>query len=458
MSEDVKATADKIKTEYLNRVKLTHPKTILQLHKVFNRWYHIDKVDNDFIDVTLASCLDREVQGDPVWLFIVAPPGGLKTEIIRSLSEYPKAYSLDSLTAHTLVSGISKRDSNDELVPAAGLLPEINGKVLLIKDFTTILSSKEEDRSQIFGDLRSIYDGYFEKGFGTLSKPQRIKASIGLIAAVTPIIDKYTKLTNVLGERFLSIRSHPDPFATAKKAFDNLGLEAQMRGEVAEAVSNYFQGLNFQKLPEYSDEQKTKLIDFAYYVTRMRANPLVHYFNGEIMEVELIEPETPTRISKQLKKLGHLLGVLRKHDRIEDSEIDTLRRVVKDSSQPKRQCIMDVFALIRSKYNSYNALTLSDIIGLSKHIHQKTLQNELQIMKILGIIETNNDGFYKIAEDFQQFVNSVYALNGVFSEKGSNLGFFSERTTPDPSTRVCIECRKVIPDVSGKRFSDGWVW
>ena len=119
----------------------------------------------------------------------------------------------------------------------AGILQDLNGKVLVIKDFKAVLSMPEIVRSEIYGQLRAIYDGYYEKGFGTLPEPIRVKATLGLIACVTPVIDKYTKAHSALGERFLKLRIRTDVDKASKRAYENAEKARLMRHELSLATA-----------------------------------------------------------------------------------------------------------------------------------------------------------------------------------------------------------------------------
>ncbi len=49
----------------------------------------------------------------------------------------------------------------------------------------------------------------------------RAARAIGLIAACTPVIDRYTRLENALGTRFLKVRSDTDAIKATEKALEN---------------------------------------------------------------------------------------------------------------------------------------------------------------------------------------------------------------------------------------------
>ncbi|MCK4417782.1 MAG: toprim domain-containing protein, partial [Candidatus Latescibacteria bacterium] len=111
------------------------PKVSLETVKTaFQKWLYIEDSELLIIDVMLAAILANRLSGDPIWLFIVAPPGGAKTEILRSLEDYTaEIYTISTLTENALISG----KQTDKFDPS--LLPHLDKKVLVIKDFTAIL-------------------------------------------------------------------------------------------------------------------------------------------------------------------------------------------------------------------------------------------------------------------------------------------------------------------------------
>src|SRR3989344_9085959 len=60
--------------------------------------------DTGIVRLICATIIAHKLNRDPVWLFIVAPPSGLKTELIRALDSIEGIHGLSSLTTHTLIS------------------------------------------------------------------------------------------------------------------------------------------------------------------------------------------------------------------------------------------------------------------------------------------------------------------------------------------------------------------
>lgn len=416
--------------------KAEQVKSLEDLLSLYRRWLYLKETED--IEINLASLLDREIPGDPIWLQIIAASGDKKTEICRSFSDYEKAYTLDTLTAKSLVSGLTRKNKDTgELEPVAGLLFKINHKVLIIKDFTTTLGRSEEYRTEIYGQLRSIYDGYYEAGFGTLPDPIRVECKIGLIAACTPVIDRYTRLENALGTRFLKVRSDTDPVEATQKALKNAMQTEKMRFMLRAGVDFFIKHLKekgsfeLENLPELTDEQKREIIHLAGYVSKMRASVWARYDQyGNLLTLEAINEETPTRVAKQLMKLSLLLAIIRGHSKVGESDLHTLRRVARDTAEPTRQKILDTY----QSYGNWNVrLSITDIDGITKkqgkRLHYRTAKNELEIMDTLGIMDRDDSGNYSISQVFRELADHAYTpLPMITSEKKRDSGLFSEVT------------------------------
>jgi len=420
----------KITEERTQELSMLRPETIEDLHELNKKWLEITERDKEYIEVMYAATIDRAVPGDPVWLYAIAPSGGMKTTIARSLQKYPRVYSLDKITPATLVSGLSKKDKETgDPIPVAGLLKYLDGKTLVIKDFTTMLSMPNDMRNEIYGQLRSIYDGYYEAGFGSLPQPIRVKADIGLILCVTPIIDKYTQAHTSLGERLLKIRQHPDPVKTTDKSIQNLGKENEMRFQLQNAVAYYLQSLDTENTPEVPTQYLSDISKIAQLTALGRSHVYCDYYQGKIVTIEQTEPEVPTRLVKQLRKLAILLAIVRKKGEVTVAEMQSVVRVAFDTFHPERYAILDVI------YRSKEPLTSGTIASISG-IHPQTCYNTLQQMIVLKLVYEEsfmNKMCYFITPrvtKLYSYISKTYSTN---SSNGTAEGI-KQDTLPTPLT------------------------
>jgi hypothetical protein len=299
------------------------------------KWLYIDPKDDEVIDVIVSVALDRELPGEPIWIFVIGPPGATKTELVRAFHG-SRFYTTSSITAHTLITGLKDKSAKD-------LLPELDGKVLIIKDFTTTLTD-ENELAEILSQLREAYDGYMEMNFGSGVGKKSYKSKFGLIACVTPIIDAYVTVQNLLGERFIKIRMRTDRKKSAQKAMENAGKEDQMREELRFATcalldeaTRRIANVKEIKIPE---EIESKILELAIFTATARSG--VHRDRQHYMTI-LPEAEIGTRLAKQLKKLAQALAIIRGKDNVGDAEFQTVLRVAMDSIPKKRMKILGAF-------------------------------------------------------------------------------------------------------------------
>src|SRR5262245_43141264 len=244
--------------------------------------------DPDVLPVTLGARAAHRFGGTPVWLLLVAPPSGSKTELILALRRMPDTYFLSELTARTFASGLETHGA------APSLLARLYEEVLLLKDFTTVLEMHHDERQAILAQLREIYDGRYDKTWGT-GKELHWEGRLGLIAGVTPIIDKYHGVLAVLGERFVMLRvEQPEREDMAAKALANADQETQKRQELAAVVQSFLASLPSIP-PEVSPALRQQLAKMADFVTRCRSGVVRDGYRRELEYAP--EPEMPARLA-----------------------------------------------------------------------------------------------------------------------------------------------------------------
>ncbi len=225
------------------------------------------------------------------------------------------------------------------------LLPQLDGKVLLFKDFTTILEKGRDERREIIAQFRECYDGSFAKKVGTVDKTISYSSRFGLIAGVTPIIDKHWKVMQQLGERFLKVRWRENPDVVTKRARENEGYEKVMRKELEENSDNFISKLNFDRIPTFDDDEFGDFVSkIAKFIAHART-PISFNESADDFYFEFIPtPEMPTRLVKQLKKSAKCLALIRGKSEVDNEEIQTLLRVAKDTIPQDRLAILEIIS------------------------------------------------------------------------------------------------------------------
>ncbi len=373
------------------------------LLEVYKKWLKID--ETDYIEVILATIASNEIGGDPVWVFVVGAPGASKTEILRSLKSLKNVYMISRLTAQSLISG----KQTNKYDPS--LLPLLDKKTLIIKDFSSILSIQRESRESIFADLREAYDGYLEKYFGNIGK-KGYYAHFSIIAGVTPEIDKHTSVQQNLGERFLKIRLvENDALGKIQRAIENTNTQDDMRKEIAKSVEGFFKYLkvNPQKIIDISEDIKEKIGILSRILaicrTSVSRNP---YYRKEISY--LPETEVGTRIGIQLTKLAISLAIIRRKVKVTEDELKIPRRVVIDSMPKKVKLTIEIL------YQNKNGITTKKI-SESANIEYETLRLTLKDLLVLQIVkeeqlkERGSPIVWKLDQNILQLFDQVDIFN-----------------------------------------------
>lgn len=275
--------------------------TMSDVLDVFRKWLHLP--DGGVVEVTLGAVAANRMNGDPVWLSLVGPPGSGKTETIGALSRLPHIHHAATLTEAALLSGTPKKDSGNA---KGGLLREVGDfGILVCKDFTSVLAMNRDSRSQVLAALREIYDGSWTRHVGT--DGGRVLAwsgKVGLIAGCTPAIDSHHAVVGAMGERMALYRLPPtDDDAQAARALEHVDRAEHMRAEMAEAVESLFAGIDGWHLPgrALSSAEKTRLIDLASLAVRCRSAVDRDTYSREIQLVP--EHEAPGRLVIMLARL-----------------------------------------------------------------------------------------------------------------------------------------------------------
>jgi len=325
--------------------------------------------DDAALDILFATVLSLWIPGDRVWLFLIAPPGGSKTELLRAVSGLPEAYTLSSLTPQSFISGMTRDASVD-------LLPKLDQKVLIIKDFTVILSQAPYDQNAIFGQLRDIYDGYYQKTFGSVGL-KGYHSSFVLLAAVTPAIDRYRIVHQALGERFLKLRLRHKGLSIIERACEVMGKEDVMRDELSGATHTLFDQLrkggrgNPRNLKA---SLKKKLIALAHLTATFRSTVERDHFH-QVMQKP--QPELGTRLVKQLGTL--LISLARLRNEKPEDVYEMVVRVAHDTIPPERAIVIEVL-------EAANDSVPTGLVSSETRIPHSTIAERLDDMWMLDIV------------------------------------------------------------------------
>jgi len=363
------------------------PLTLEGLGAAVRRWLLIR--DPALLPVLTGAVLAHRLDGDPVWPLIVAPPGGTKTELLRALYGYRGIYPLSELTAKTFASGLEVPGGADP-----SLLTRLTNEILVLKDFTSVLEMRREDRQTILAQLREIYDGRYDKTWGT-GRELHWEGRLGFVAGVTPIIDKHQGAMSILGERFVLFRpSMPDRKELAKAALRSRGHERQMRRELAAAMRGFLSARG-SALPTVEATVVDRIATVADFVTRARSGVQRDGYRRELEYAP--EPEAPTRFAKVLLALASGIALAYDSPAVTDRELSLVLRVALDCLPLIRHRVIAALVQGTIASDEEGRLSTSEIAGTAQ-FSSAAVRRALEDLQALEVLVCHKTGEGKADE------------------------------------------------------------
>lgn len=370
----------------------------------YKKWLHMR--NDEPLAVMFGTCFANRLQGDPLWLFMVAPPGGSKSELLMSLADCDLTYACSSLTPHALVSGASWVGGEDP-----SLIPKLDGKVFIIKDFTTTLTMHPMARDEIFGQLRDAYDGKFEKQFGN-GVVRRYKSTFGIIAGVTPNIDAFSSLNSGLGERFLKYRLegntvHLDEEQRILRAISNINREVVMRDSMKVAAARFLTQKMPDPLPVMPDEMKLKVARLSMLAARMRGVVNRDRYNTSLL-TNKASFEIGTRLGKQFSKMAIGVAVYYGEKVISERTYKLVTSVALSTVPDKIEDV--IHAVYRLCPNPQSVVPTRDINTKCPKLTPSTVFRTLQDLAAIGIVKQIGSGSkyqWTLDKEVRDFINGA---------------------------------------------------
>ena len=354
--------------------------------------------DPEIIDVVMATYVANNLSTDPLWLLVIGPPSHAKTEILRGFSGHQyqgrdTSYFLSNLTPSTLVSGMPPKKGK----PEPSLVYRLDGKLVVLKDFTSILSMRSESQQEIIAQLREMYDGQYTKDFGN-GVSVNWSGRFGLIGACTPAYDRHYGIIAQMGERFILYRvDGDDSISIGKRALAMVGREDEQRDEIRDAVHRFID--RFQEpdsIPIQMDDPSVSdaIVNLACLVAMGRCPVDRERGSNEILYEPA--PEGPARLTKQMTQLGMGLSIVRESYRIDAGVLKTLRKVARDLMPTYRRKIIELLWRHGANASGYGGMPTKEVADHTKMVSRTALRT-LEDLMLVGIVSRTRAAEYENA-------------------------------------------------------------
>src|ERR1035437_4281737 len=346
-----------------------------------------------------------------LWMLLVGVPSSGKTDLVRLMKDAENTYYLDNLTQNAFISG--ERATKSQKV--YDLLPLIDKKCLVIKDWTSIFSLDEKMTKKLLGELVGIYDKEFTK-FSSRRGNISYQSAFSQLGCITPAtLNRHTQYMNMVGPRFLCYSmptsTGEDIEISYKSIFTNTD-RSLIEKEARLYVSSYLNQLTQKPfdIKPLSKSAQVYLRTTAELMSNCRGIVLLQsatFKNEEQEDIKYyeildVQIEEPWRAVQQIMLLAQYLAFVVGKNEITIEELSIVKEVVISSMPADRS---QALRTIKEQGGIITAKQLSDSSDRSTKTSRRLL-DELTALKVLekvkgsGTIATD----YTINEQFRNIL------------------------------------------------------
>ena len=358
------------------------------LHNELKKVLYIE--DTNLVDTMLASVFaNSRMIGDPVWLTVIGPSSGGKSQMIRPLAKAnPNLFiQIDDLTANTLISGNGEQDSL--------IFKIIKTGIITMDDLTVLMSKSPEDRNAILSQFRMIYDGRMTKATGK-SKGEGITwtGHAGMIAGSTPSIYRFFEDVADMGERFISYRMKDmDEDKAVQFVLEN-NISAKVMDEKIQYIYSEYFGTIMPAMDKIGveniivdDDTMQAILNVSKAGTRLRTPVSVD--DREHFVSEFPVAELPFRAMKQLTNIAKAFTVMHMAEEGNNVLPTELRTAIEwvgySLANDKRRAYFNAVLGLQAQGIQVTARNIAAYTGL----HHTAVESGMSVLSAIGVVKLN---------------------------------------------------------------------
>lgn len=358
------------------------PATMPELMDALKRYAIVNEDMEAGLRVMLAVCASNGLQSDPLWVYVVGAASHGKTLIADCLSGSEDVVMRSCIKPQNLISGFKTASDDDD----PSLMAKLKNKTLIVKDWTELLALPEGQRNEVFSILRGAFDGSAERGYGNMVHRKYDDHRFSMIACVTHRIHAESQAH--MGERFLKFqfkrmqaRSQDE---ISMRAMDHVDDDGPKRAIREVAASFLTRKLSPENVPRLPDEVKLKILALAKVIGLMRTN-VERGWSGDLLYRPV--SETPTRLCKQLAKLGRCLAHVDGAAEVGARQFEVVKRVAIDTAYGFH---LDAVDAIVGRGGKASQSEIADDVDLPASSVAKKFE-DLQLLGVLRKTEEQRD-------------------------------------------------------------------
>lgn len=412
-----------------------------EIKDLYNQTYFM--IDDMVIDLILAVTLGGKMPGDPIWLMIIGGSSSGKSELINIVGEIDFVHQISNLTENSFLSGVGRNGDDHSLLHQIG-----TSGVIVMKDFTSILSMRDDKKDIILGQMREIFDGYITKKTGNRKEIDEWRGKLNFIGGVTDTIYSKTEKSSAMGPRFINYvmpsLDREQRLKMLKAASKNANDIKQKRISIQLMVKEFIEE-KIKNIPEILDEIDPEFNDILMILSDFIAlarTPTERDYKGVLNLIN--SPEMAPRIYGQFYKLAQYFMYLNDTIELSDEHKNVIIKLCLDSLPKQRRLTLRELA----RYDYVTPKGLGHILRYPT----KTTRIWLEDLNALGVCErmslsVNSADCFVINPEYKQIMlqyDNINQIEGGLDSKeegsygGENDGYFVDDNY-DPGEQESVE-------------------
>lgn len=369
------------------------------------------------LEVCIATQLTRRTTLPRLWLMIIGSPSVGKSLVLDLFEGLSDTFYMDDATGNALVSGfredgggIEDKEKNYSIARA------MNMKSVIMSDMTLAIT-KGDASSTLMSQLRLLYDGRLNKGYGNQGMVD-IKANFNILGGCTYAIDKVLADQSLLGERFLYIKC---PDFTNEESFEITQRKLEVHSEGASHMRELRRLLGVMldvntgikpRVPTTNKEQRRLLGRLGMFIAFCRSSPIRDSRGNIVVNGQL---EQPARVVEQLLSLCSGVAMCYGRQEVSDYDIDVAKHAALSSMPSIRRSFVTLFhnntitgnkkGFIKKDIERIFRMKAIDVTRLVETMHQ------------LDVIKENNHRWH-MSETLQKYVTDADMSHTLLNERG----------------------------------------
>lgn len=335
--------------------------------------------DESVLPFIISNIVGSKAGGPPVWCYIIGPTSGGKTTLISVLSKIPFVEQISDLTPNTFLSGMVNSGAKTSLLDKLG-----KNFVVVMKDFTTIMSKSHESQEAIIAQMREIFDGHMVKHTGTGKVLEWGPGGKGtFVMATTEAIYTLQDKFADMGTRAINyVLKEQDRKKTTKRSLSKgnkleeemIPIQEAVREFIMEKIENLPR--NFDPIEEGFEDEIVEIADFC----GMCRSVVKRDYRGE--KSLALSAEMPTRIARQLLAVAQTMQYV--YGEMNDIIKKTVYKVAFDSISKQRKLVLENL----TRYSKANIVGIANTINYPPDLVRSWAED----LNMFGIVERKISG------------------------------------------------------------------